>query len=448
MVCLIVSLAFTLVHPVFANTQVNACDSLTDWSTINGADELEGTDKQEGTNSIKVTGDGTAWHLIRQQYNPSGTWDWSGYANFIFWMKPEVAPYNVYLYSSGSDYAYWDISDLTTGVWTDKTLDLSSPAGTGGSFDLSSVDYFNIRMQQPVGGEVFLIDDIRVESAGNDYIIDLTQSLSTSYSVLTQTIFNLIPTQAIGNSWSAITEWNAINDLTQTLTTSWTVLANLNTFVDLTQSLVTSWNVLTQWNSIIDLNQAFSTTWQVLLQSTFNIVTSLANTFTWIVDVVHTIGANQYFVDLTQALSTAWTVLAQWDGTIDLSQSLTTTWTVLLQASFNVATTLTGTFTWLVDVVKGVTHVFNVDLTLSIITEWIVDINKIVAGGGGGGGVTPIPIPTWFTHYVTTPLITVYNFLGFEITLIIIILAILLFILFYKPSGKKWVIKIKKELDA
>jgi len=121
---------------------------------------------------------------------------------------------------------------------------------------------------------------------GEDYTADLTQSLSTT--------------------WSVLTEWDAIADFSQGLTTSWSILTKWDAILDVTQSLTTSWTILTQWNSIIDLTQALSTTWTVLIQSSFNIVTSLSNTFTWTVDIYHWVFNIAYIADLTLSIITTW----------------------------------------------------------------------------------------------------------------------------------------------
>jgi hypothetical protein len=209
--------------------------------------------------------------------------------------------------------------------------------------------------------------------AQHNMFIELTQSLSSSWTVLTQ--WNAIAefSQGLTTSWSILNEWNAILDVTQSLTTSWNVLANLNTFIDLSQSLATTWTILTNWNAIIDVTQAFSTTWTVLTQTTFNVITSLSNSFTWIIDIVHTVGAKQYFVDLSQAVSSTWNVLVGWNAILDFTQSLTTSWTVLTQTSFNIIALLSNTFSWIVDVVHTIAGVnYIVDLSQALTTSWTI----------------------------------------------------------------------------
>jgi len=158
---------------------------------------------------------------------------------------------------------------------------------------------------------------------------------------------------------------------------------------DLTQSISSTWNVVTQWNAIVDLSQELSTSWNVVIESTFNIASSLAITSSWLVDVIHTVGGGvQHIADLTQSLSTTWNVLTQWNALVDLSQSLSSTWNVLtewdaltsltqsfstswnviVETSFNVASSLSITASWLVNVLKGLQHI--ADLTQTISTTW------------------------------------------------------------------------------
>lgn len=141
--------------------------------------------------------------------------------------------------------------------------------------------------------------------------------------------------------------------------------------VDVSQALSTSWTMLTEWNAITGLSQSITSSWTCLIQSNFNVLPSISNTFTWIVDVIHTVGATTHIVDLTQALSTTWTSITQWNSIVDLSQSLTTSWTVLIQSTFNIIPSLSNSFTWLVDVVKGVSVSHIVDLTFTIATTWL-----------------------------------------------------------------------------
>jgi len=119
-------------------------------------------------------------------------------------------------------------------------------------------------------------------------------------------------------------------------------------------ALTSTWQTALEWDAITDLSQAFATS--------------------WVVDIVHTIGANQYYVDLSQAIATTWTILTQWNGIIDLTQTFGTIWTVIIQTDFITALTQTFTTSWLVEAVVGAWQAFNVDLTLNIVTSWIVDV--------------------------------------------------------------------------
>jgi len=214
-------------------------------------------------------------------------------------------------------------------------------------------------------------------AGGEAYTADLTQSLSTTWTVLTQWSATTNIAQSLTSSWQTDIEWNAITSLSQTFTTSWLVdiihtTGAIAHIVDLTQAFATTWNILTSWNAIIDLSQVFSTSWQVLMQTDF--LTSLTQAFStsWLVDVIHTIGANQYYVDLSQAIATTWTILTQWNGIIDLTQTFGTTWTVIIQTDFITALTQAFTTSWTVEIYHWIFtgYAYNVNLTLTIITQW------------------------------------------------------------------------------
>jgi len=223
--------------------------------------------------------------------------------------------------------------------------------------------------------------------AGILHIADLTQSLTSTWGILTETAFNVNPSQTISNTWDVLTDWDAVTDLSQSLSTSWNVLSQWDAIADLTQSLSTSWNVLSQWDAIADLTQSLSTSWNVLTESTFNVASSLSITTSWLVDVVHTIGGGiQHVADLTQSISTTWNILSQWGAIAVLTQSLTTSWNVLtewniivgLSQSFSTTwSSLSITTSWLVDVIKGLQHF--ADLTQSISTTWEVLVEYTAA---------------------------------------------------------------------
>lgn len=103
-----------------------------------------------------------------------------------------------------------------------------------------------------------------------------------------------------------------IADLSQALSTSWQMLPQSSIIISLTQSLSTAWSVLTQCTFNIIPSFSLSTSWQILTQTSFNIVSSLSNTFSWLLDIAHTIGGVQdHIVDLSQAFSTTWTVAVE-----------------------------------------------------------------------------------------------------------------------------------------
>ena len=242
--------------------------------------------------------------------------------------------------------------------------------------DPGSSDYLQIRSKEYTNGDIETRPYLNITysgAAGEAYVSDLTQSVSTAWSVLTEWDAIADISQSITTSWAILTEWDAILDVTQALTTSWNILANLNTFVDLSQAVSSTWNVLMGWDAILDFTQSLTTTWNILIQSTFNVVTSLSNAFSWIIDVVRTVGGIAYVAELSQAISTSWAILTQWNAITDFSQSLTTSWMILTQTSFNIIASLSNTFSWIVDVVRTIAGVnYIADLSQAITTTWTI----------------------------------------------------------------------------
>lgn len=122
---------------------------------------------------------------------------------------------------------------------------------------------------------------------------------------------------------------NYVADLTQSISSSWSVLIQSSFKSDLSQSFSTSWTTLTQWNAIVDVSQSISTSWQVLTQTNF--ITDLTQTITssWITSIQSTFTAT-----LTQAITSTWTVTAGFHYIATLTQQITTSWTTTITYTF------------------------------------------------------------------------------------------------------------------
>ena len=209
---------------------------------------------------------------------------------------------------NGSNFYYRCAFNSTTGNETPKLDYASVKYKTPGlsvvvqtSFQTSPTQMFslawNVLIQSAfnIGASLstafsWLVDAVRAVG-GIFYTVDLVQAFTTSWMVLTQSIFSL--------------------DLSQALSTSWSVLISSSFITSLSQSFSTLWNVLVSWNTIINLNQALTTTWTVLIQSAFNLATTLSASFTWLVNVVYwEYSGVSYIVDLTLQIITQWTVKA------------------------------------------------------------------------------------------------------------------------------------------
>jgi len=177
-------------------------------------------------------------------------------------------------------------------------------------------------------------------------------------------------------------------DLTETVTTAWNILTKWNAIVDFSQTITSTWNIVLSHGMFVDLLQSVSFVWNVLIQSTFNTIPSLSIATSLIIAIISTfsIGLSQVITtswsiltqwnaiaSLSQQLSTVWNVLIQWTSNVGLTQSLSTAWTILTQTSYNIIASLSNTFTWTVDVLKYVAHLYTVDLSLTIVTSWIVN---------------------------------------------------------------------------
>lgn len=140
---------------------VTVPDSLDDWTCDFGTHELDTVDKKEGSASIKANGNGVQWNEITERYDPLGTWNWSSKTTFKFWVKPDNTHCRVMIYTSWGNYVQWTPTVIPD-VWQELELDLSSPDLQMGTFNLSSVDFFEIRNQQVIGGETMWIDGFYV----------------------------------------------------------------------------------------------------------------------------------------------------------------------------------------------------------------------------------------------------------------------------------------------
>jgi hypothetical protein len=176
----------------FTLFQISSCDSLSDWVTVLGTDALDTGDKQEGDSSIAVTGDGTPWALITEYYNPDGTWDLSNYDSLKLWINPDTeTDLGIRIWSGGDmydNYIRWNgklQGQVTAGQWNEVTLDLNSYDGSSGSIDMTQVTGIYILMNQPVGGEVFKIDDIRLEPKKESWS-NVTKILNTTVGATVQ----------------------------------------------------------------------------------------------------------------------------------------------------------------------------------------------------------------------------------------------------------------------
>jgi len=296
-------------------TQINDCDSTTDWTGTKCTPAIDEADKQEGTGSIYGTSIDTTTTYYQLKYNPSGTWDFSSYDVLKVWAKLEnlVGSCIIRFYTSAGNYYQGSIEPSSAETWEEKTLNLWTDFSTSGSPDETSIDWILIQKGKAVDTAPYMkIDDIRIDVTGGvAYTADLSQSVSSSWNLLAKSDFNIIPTQAIGTTWTVLNQWDAIVIPSQTLTTTW--------------------NILIQSTFEVIPTQAIATTWNVLIQSSFNIIPSLSLTSSWVIDILLTHGI-QYIVDLSQSITTSWAV----------------------------------------DIYEGIPY--SVDLTLSIVTSWVIEI--------------------------------------------------------------------------
>lgn len=250
----------------------------------------------------------------------------------------------------------------------------------------------------PYGSSTYRAEKISIyatytTSGGANYVADLSQSVSSSWSLSPQTSFHTIHAQTITSAWALTHQWNVIVDISQSTSTTWSILSNTNTFVDLSSSITSSWAFLSQWTALldfaqyieatwnilpswlahIDLTQSITSIWSLLPQWTANINFDLSLSFSWLLDVVHTeLSGVAYTVDLSLSVISSWLTSLQWNALVSLSQSISSTWNVLAGWNANVNLALSLTSSWIVDAWMGTQYI--ADLTLAVISSWGIDL--------------------------------------------------------------------------
>jgi len=350
--------------------------------------------------------DGTASHIHPQKIKAtwsSPNWSWGSAAN-TSWGVPGALPYlssnydtaNGLIVLSATDYvAYSTVYCLTinssntdsdiskTGLSSYKRIGTSlaingsdyyvfyhigaSPNGTiyyikrtGGSWGsqtsfASAAECYPSAKVDGAGNRIELIwthytgsayniyyDSISL-AAGQNYVADLSQSITTSRQVVTQWSASVVPSQSLTTTFNKVTQWNTLADLSEQLSCSGNVLAYYGSEIGLSQSISSSWVVATQASYTVGIPQSIGTAFIVLTQWTAS-------------------------VNPQQSLTTAWNVLARLSFTSDLQQSISTAWTALTQTGYNVAVQQSLSTSWIV--LTGVN--FIVDLQKSLTASWTV----------------------------------------------------------------------------
>jgi len=98
-------------------------------------------------------------------------------------------------------------------------------------------------------------------------------------------------TQSLTSSWTVSTAWLSNLDVTQSLTSSWTASTVWLSTVEPTLALSSSWIVSVAWSAGTSISQALTTTYTVLSGFSLSAATSLGLTFTWAVSDVLSEGA-------------------------------------------------------------------------------------------------------------------------------------------------------------
>lgn len=132
---------------------ISACDATADWTGT--ALSIDTDDKKEGTGSLKDTIAAPVVDTVYPtNYNPTGTWDWSGKKHILSWLKcdrPSAAFTNprLLIYESGhpfSGISWWDLT-FAANEWTLFKLLLSAPDEVSpvfGAADLTDIDYVGL----------------------------------------------------------------------------------------------------------------------------------------------------------------------------------------------------------------------------------------------------------------------------------------------------------------
>jgi hypothetical protein len=124
------------------------CDSTTDWFFGAGLIGIDTTDKQEGTASITATNTGGSGPTFAN-YDPAGTWDFSGEDRVVFWFKTQDATglYDVVFSESDGDKVIYSFAAGAT--WKQEVVDISDHktaadiVGGDGTFDWTDVDFLS-----------------------------------------------------------------------------------------------------------------------------------------------------------------------------------------------------------------------------------------------------------------------------------------------------------------
>jgi len=157
-----------------SDTQINACDVITDWSTAGTGLAIDDVDYMEGSGSVTATSNaaGDAWLYGCPTYNPAGTWDWSKKYAIILWVKLDARPNTarVEIKDTDGDFLYYDfvasgadVGSFVTGEWNRLVLPLDE-MGESGTFNSTSIDYVRINIKEPatpVNPQVW-VDDIQI----------------------------------------------------------------------------------------------------------------------------------------------------------------------------------------------------------------------------------------------------------------------------------------------
>lgn len=167
--------------------QISACDSLTNWTSTGGTNELDTTDIQEGTASLKTTGLASPPNFIDEIYDPAGTWNWSTYEYIVFWFKTQQRDNLKFRIWSGAteddDYIEWTTQFknqvIAINTWYRVKLYLNDYDGSSGTISLAAVKALKAQVYQTTSNKIFWLDDVRVElydpvkvKIGSDYVSD------------------------------------------------------------------------------------------------------------------------------------------------------------------------------------------------------------------------------------------------------------------------------------